>query len=85
MAARSKRYRQALEGLDSEKLYSLEEAMSLIKGFPTGKFDESVDIVLDADSKDEAKARLENLDASVEVDDIRITSVHHVGRGVKPA
>ena len=25
------------------------------------------------------------LDASVEVDDIRITSVHHVGRGVKPA
>ena len=51
----------------------------------TGKvFDESVDIVLDADSKEEVKARLENLDASVEVDDIRITSVHHVGRGVKP-
>ena len=48
-------------------------------------FDESVDIVLDADSKEEAKARLENLDASVEVDNIRITSVHHVGRGVKPA
>ena len=46
MAARSKRYRQALEGLDSEKLYSLEEAMSLIKGFPTGKFDESVDIAV---------------------------------------
>ena len=48
-------------------------------------FDERVDIVLDADSKEEVKARLENLDASVEVDDIRITSVHHVGRGVKPA
>ena len=48
-------------------------------------FDERVDIVLRADSKEEAKARLENLDASVEVDDIRITSVHHVGRGVKPA
>ena len=48
-------------------------------------FDERVDIVLDADSKEEAKARLENLDASVEVDDFRITSVHHVGRGVKPA
>ena len=46
MAARSKRYRQALEGMDSEKLYSLEEAMSLIKGFPTGKFDESVDIAV---------------------------------------
>ena len=48
-------------------------------------FDERVDIVLDADSKEEAKSRLENLDAAVEVDDIRITSVHHVGRGVKPA
>ena len=46
-------------------------------------FDESVAIVLDADSKEEAKARLENLEASVELDDIRITSVHHVGRGVK--
>ncbi len=48
-------------------------------------FDERVDIVLDADSKEEAKARLENLHASVELDDIRITSVHHVGRGVKLA
>ena len=47
-------------------------------------FDESVDIVLDADSKEEAKARLKNLQASAEVGDIRITSVHHVGRGVKP-
>ena len=46
-------------------------------------FDESINIVLDADSKEEAKARLENLQASVELDDIRITSVHHVGRGVK--
>ena len=46
-------------------------------------FDESVHIVLDAVSKEEAKARLENLQASVELDDIRITSVHHVGRGVK--
>ena len=48
-------------------------------------FDERVDIVLDADSKEEAKARLKNLQASAEVGDIRITSVHHVGRGVKPA
>ena len=48
-------------------------------------FDERVDIVLDADSKEEAKARLENLHASAELDDIRITSVHHVGRGVKLA
>ena len=46
MAGRSKRYRQALDGLDAEKLYSLEEAMSLIKGFPAGKFDESVDIAV---------------------------------------
>ena len=48
-------------------------------------FDERVDIVLDADSKEEAKARLENLHASAELGDIRITSVHHVGRGVKLA
>lgn len=46
MGLRSKRYRQALETLEDEKFYSLQEAVELIKGFPTGKFDESVDIAV---------------------------------------
>ena len=49
------------------------------------QFEESVDIVLTADSKEEAEMRLKNVRASVEVNDVRITSVHHVGRAVKPA
>jgi len=46
MSGRSKRYRQARDGVEVDKLYSLEEAMGLIKGFPTGKFDESVDVAV---------------------------------------
>lgn len=46
MSGRSKRYRQARDGVEVDRLYSLEEAMGLIKGFPTGKFDESVDIAV---------------------------------------
>ncbi|MAI78267.1 MAG: 50S ribosomal protein L1 [Deltaproteobacteria bacterium] len=46
MSGRSKRYRQASESLDADKLYSLEEAIGLLKGFPSGKFDESVDIAV---------------------------------------
>ena len=46
MSGRSKRYRQASESLDVDKLYSLEEAIGLLKGFPSGKFDESVDIAV---------------------------------------
>jgi large subunit ribosomal protein L1 len=46
MSGRSKRYRQARDGVEVDKLYSLEEAMGLIKDFPTGKFDESVDIAV---------------------------------------
>ena len=46
MSGRSKRYRQASDGVEVDKLYSLEEAMGLIKDFPTGKFDESVDIAV---------------------------------------
>ena len=46
MSGRSKRYRQARDGVEVDKLYSLEEAMGLIKDFPTGKFDESVDVAV---------------------------------------
>jgi len=48
------------------------------------RFEENIDIVVDADSKEEAEKRLKGLYASVQVDDVRITSVHHVGRGIKP-
>ncbi len=43
---RSARYKKALESIDRMKLYALEEAISLIKGMPDSKFDESVDIAI---------------------------------------
>ena len=46
MGRRSNRYNQAVRGIDRAKLYSIEEAMDLIKGMPAGKFDESVDIAI---------------------------------------
>jgi large subunit ribosomal protein L1 len=46
MAKQSKRYRQACEGVDRDKLYSLEEALQQVKGFPSAKFDETIDIAI---------------------------------------
>ena len=46
MASQSKRYKQSLEAIDSERLYSLEEAFEAMLGLPTAKFDESVDIAI---------------------------------------
>jgi large subunit ribosomal protein L1 len=46
MPKQSKRYRQAQEGVDSEKLYSLEDALKQIKESPAAKFDETVDIAI---------------------------------------
>ena len=43
---RSKRYRKAAEAIDRSKLYSLEEAIGIIKSMPPSKFDESVDIAI---------------------------------------
>ena len=43
---RSARYKKALESIDRMKLYPLDEAISLIKGMPDSKFDESVDIAI---------------------------------------
>ncbi len=46
MAKKGKRFKQALEGVDVERLYSLEEALQLIKAAPAAKFDETVDIAI---------------------------------------
>jgi large subunit ribosomal protein L1 len=46
MGARSKRYKEAVEAIDTMKLYGLEEAVQLLKGLPECKFDESVDLAI---------------------------------------
>jgi large subunit ribosomal protein L1 len=46
MAKQSKRFKKALEGVDLERLYSLEEALQMIKATPAAKFDETVDIAI---------------------------------------
>jgi large subunit ribosomal protein L1 len=40
--ARSKRYRSALEKVDSNKTYPLTEAISVLKSLPAPKFDQTV-------------------------------------------
>ena len=42
---RSKRYQKAAELVDSDKLYSLDEAVSIVKKFPAPKFDQTVKYV----------------------------------------
>ena len=46
MAQRSKAYREAQAKIDREATYSAEEAVELIKEFPAGKFDQSVEVSL---------------------------------------
>ena len=46
MAKNSKRYRKAVEGIDREKTYSLEDAIGVLKELPEAKFDESVDLAI---------------------------------------
>ncbi len=46
MPKSSKRYLKGSESVDRDKLYGLQEAVDLIKTWPTAKFDESVDIAL---------------------------------------
>ncbi|MCP4951098.1 MAG: hypothetical protein GY922_04535 [Proteobacteria bacterium] len=47
---------------------------------PEGQeFDQGVELVIDADSKEEAERIVKDLDASVKLDSIAITSIHHVG------
>ena len=40
--ARGKKYLQALEKMDREKAYSIEDAVGLLKSFPALKFDQTV-------------------------------------------
>jgi large subunit ribosomal protein L1 len=44
--ARSKRYLKSLEGIDRERSYSLDEAVAIVKSWPTCKFDQSVDLAI---------------------------------------
>lgn len=46
MATRGKRYRNAAESVDREKLYSLEEALGLVAKGAGAKFDESVELAV---------------------------------------
>lgn len=43
---RGKRYREAVKLMERGKVYSLEEAVKLLKTMPKGKFDETVDLSL---------------------------------------
>ncbi|MGQ9462349.1 MAG: 50S ribosomal protein L1 [Candidatus Fervidibacter sp.] len=46
MAKRGKRYRQLIELYDRQQLYSVPEAIELVKKLSTAKFDESVDVAI---------------------------------------
>ncbi|MFP6655859.1 MAG: 50S ribosomal protein L1 [Myxococcota bacterium] len=46
MPKQSKRFRQARDAVDADKLYSLEAALKQIKDAPAAKFDETVDIAI---------------------------------------
>ena len=46
MAKISKRFKKAVEGVDSAKAYSVEEAVKLIKSRATAKFDETIELAI---------------------------------------
>jgi large subunit ribosomal protein L1 len=46
MARTGKRLAKAYEGVDRENSYGVEEAVKLVKGFSSGKFDETVEIAM---------------------------------------
>jgi len=46
VARRSKRYKKAAESIDSDKLYTLEDAIAVIEKFPKATLDESVDLAI---------------------------------------
>jgi large subunit ribosomal protein L1 len=46
MGRLSKRFREIAKTLDNEKLYSVEEAIAMLKKFPPVKFDQSVEVAL---------------------------------------
>ncbi len=46
MAKRGKRYAQALQNVDRERLYSPRTAIKLLKQMPAGKFDETIELAV---------------------------------------
>jgi large subunit ribosomal protein L1 len=46
MAKISKRYRKAVEGVDAEKAYDIDEAVKLVKSRATAKFDETIELAI---------------------------------------
>ena len=46
MAKRGKAYLKKLESVDVEKLYTMDEAVALLKEMPKTKFDESVEVAI---------------------------------------
>ena len=46
MAEQSKKYKEAIEKVDREKRYSLEEALDLLAQMPERKFDETVEVAM---------------------------------------
>ena len=46
MPRQSKRYKQSVENVDADRLYSLEDAFETMLQLPAAKFDESVDIAI---------------------------------------
>jgi large subunit ribosomal protein L1 len=46
MAKISKRFKKAVEGVDANKAYSVEEAVKLIKSRATAKFDETIELAI---------------------------------------
>ncbi len=46
MAKISKRFKKAVEGVDADKAYSVDEAVKLIKARATAKFDETIEVAM---------------------------------------
>ena len=46
MAKISKRFRMAIEGIDAQKAYDIDEAVKLVKSRATAKFDETIEVAV---------------------------------------
>lgn len=57
MPKTSKKYKEACEKVDGDKIYVLSEALKLIKEMPKAKFDESVDVYVKVNIDKNAKVR----------------------------
>ena len=46
MANQSRRYQEALERVDGDRRYTIEEAVEVLKSFPDMRFDETIEVVM---------------------------------------